>query len=43
MKTLQEIYEKYADWNGGDKGTHHSYIEVYEKEMSKTKKFLCLK
>jgi hypothetical protein len=42
MKTLQEIYEKYADWNGGDKGTHHSYIEVYEKEMSKTKKISLL-
>jgi len=37
MKTLQEVYEKYADWTGGDKGTNHSYIEVYEKEMSKTK------
>jgi hypothetical protein len=37
MKTLQEIYQKYADWNGGDKGTHHSYIEIYEKEMSKLK------
>jgi hypothetical protein len=37
MKKLQEVYEKYADWTGGDKGTNHSYIEVYEKEMSKTK------
>jgi hypothetical protein len=37
MKTLQEVYEKYADWTGGDKGTNHSYIEVYEKEMSKLK------
>lgn len=37
MKSLQEVYEKYADWTGGDKGTNHSYIEVYEKEMSKTK------
>jgi hypothetical protein len=37
MKTLQEVYEKYADWTGGDKGTNHSYIDVYEKEMSKIK------
>lgn len=37
MKSLQEVYSKYSAWDGGDKGTHHSYIEVYEKEMSKTK------
>lgn len=37
MKSLQEIYEKYSDWTGGDKGTNHSYIDVYEKEMLKTK------
>lgn len=35
--SLQEVYEKYMDKEGwGDKGTLHSYIEIYEKEMSKT-------
>jgi cephalosporin hydroxylase len=37
MKSLQEVYEKYSDWTGGDKGTNHSYIDVYEKEMTDTK------
>jgi cephalosporin hydroxylase len=37
VKSLQKVYEKYADWTGGDKGTNHSYIDVYEKEMSKLK------
>lgn len=37
MKNLQQVYEKYADWTGGDKGTNHSYIDVYEKEMTQTK------
>lgn len=37
-KKLQEVYEKYAGWTGGDKGTNHSYIDVYEKEMTKTKR-----
>jgi len=37
MKTLQEVYENYSDWIGGDKGTNHSYIGVYQKEMSKLK------
>ncbi len=32
MKTLQEIYTKYTTPDGnGDKGTAHSYIEVYEE------------
>lgn len=36
---LQEIFDKYSnltsDW-GGDKGTAHSYIDLYEKYMQKT-------
>lgn len=32
MKTLQEIYKNYTTPDGnGDKGTAHSYIEVYEE------------
>ncbi len=32
MKSLLEIYEKYQYSDGhGDKGTAHSYIEVYEE------------
>lgn len=32
MKTLSEIYEKYKYPEGhGDKGTAHTYIELYEK------------
>jgi hypothetical protein len=35
--SLSEIYPKYsAPDGGGDKGTAHTYIEIYEKEMSKT-------
>jgi hypothetical protein len=41
---LQKVYEKYSqptsDW-GGDKGTGHSYIELYEKYME-TKQSICL-
>ncbi len=33
MKTLQEIYSNYSE--GTDKGTTHSYIEVYEKLLEK--------
>ena len=37
MKTLQEVYGRYSQPDrGGDKGTLHSYIEVYEREMTKT-------
>lgn len=37
MNSLQKVYEKYMDAEGwGDKGTLHSYIEIYEKEMNKT-------
>lgn len=32
MKTLKEIYQNYTTPEGdGDKGTAHSYIEIYEK------------
>jgi hypothetical protein len=35
--TLGEIYTKYsAPDGGGDKGTAHTYIEIYEKEMTRT-------
>lgn len=34
--TLKEIYARFsAPDGGGDKGTAHSYIEIYEQEMSK--------
>jgi ABC-type amino acid transport substrate-binding protein len=35
MKTLQEVYESYqmAD-GGGDKGTAHSYIDIYAERIS---------
>jgi SAM-dependent methyltransferase len=34
---LAEIYRKFAAPDGGgDKGTAHSYIEIYESEMTKT-------
>jgi SAM-dependent methyltransferase len=34
--SLAEVYAKYSAPNGGgDKGTAHSYIEIYEREMSK--------
>lgn len=36
--TLSEVYAKFqAPDGGGDKGTAHSYIEIYEAEMPKTK------
>lgn len=35
MKSLAQIYEKYSSNDGGDKGTIHSYIDFYEKEMNK--------
>ena len=36
MKSLQEVYENYMDKEGwGDKGTLHSYIEIYDKYMEK--------
>lgn len=35
--SLQSVYEKYsAPDGGGDKGTAHTYIDIYEKEMTKT-------
>lgn len=35
---LAEIYKNFqAPDGGGDKGTAHSYIEIYEAEMTKTK------
>lgn len=35
--SLGQIYQKYqAPDGGGDKGTAHTYIEIYEREMSKT-------
>jgi len=43
MKTLQEIYKIYSCPHGwGDKGTLHSYIEMYESEMVKVKKISLL-
>ena len=37
MKQLQEVYEKYSTTVcGGDKGTFHSYIEIYQRYMEKT-------
>lgn len=40
MKSLQEIYQQYImpGQEGGDKGTDHSYIEVYE-ELFKDMRF----
>jgi hypothetical protein len=36
VKTLQEVYENYMDKEGwGDKGTLHTYIEIYEEHMNK--------
>jgi hypothetical protein len=38
LKSLQEVYENYMDKEGwGDKGTLHSYIDVYDKEMTRKK------
>jgi hypothetical protein len=37
MKNLQDVYEKYSTTTcGGDKGTFHSYIDLYQKYMEKT-------
>ena len=36
VKSLQEVYENYMDKEGwGDKGTLHTYIEIYDKYMEK--------
>ena len=36
MKTLQEIYHNFQDADGwGDKGTAHSYIDVYAEHLTK--------
>lgn len=37
MESLKEIYQKfsYDKWGWGDKGTFHSYIDVYEKLLIK--------
>jgi SAM-dependent methyltransferase len=38
MKTLEQIFVKYCSSDGGgDKGSLHSYIEVYSREMKKTR------
>lgn len=35
--SLQDVYENYcAPDGGGDKGTAHTYIDIYQKEMTKT-------
>lgn len=40
---LAEIYKNFqAPDGGGDKGTAHSYIEIYETEMAKTKNITML-
>jgi hypothetical protein len=37
MKKLQDVYEKYSTATcGGDKGTLHSYIDLYQRYMEKT-------
>lgn len=34
--TLQDIYPKYASSHGGgDKGTDHTYIDIYQREMTR--------
>jgi hypothetical protein len=36
MKSLEQVFEKYCSTDGGgDKGSLHSYIEVYAREMKK--------
>jgi len=36
VKNLQAVYEQYMDKEGwGDKGTLHSYIDIYEKHMDR--------
>lgn len=43
MKTLQEIYNKYSMNDcGGDKGTMHSYIEIYEEIFKNSRKNISL-
>jgi len=38
MKTLEQVFAKYSSTDGGgDKGSLHSYIEVYAREMNKTR------
>jgi SAM-dependent methyltransferase len=38
MRQLSDVYPRYSlPDRGGDKGTLHSYIEVYEREMVKTR------
>ena len=38
MRSLSEVYARYSlPDRGGDKGTLHSYIEVYAREMTKTR------
>ena len=38
MKKLQDVYEKYSTTVcGGDKGTFHSYIDIYQKYMENIK------
>jgi SAM-dependent methyltransferase len=38
MTTLEQLFVKYSsDAGGGDKGSLHSYIDVYEREMVKTR------
>jgi len=38
MRTLEQVFEKYSSTDGGgDKGSLHSYIEVYAREMTKTR------
>ena len=41
MKSLEEIFEKYSGGiGGGDKGTDHSYIEVYSRYLERDKSLL---
>jgi hypothetical protein len=38
MRTLEQVFHKYSSADGGgDKGSLHSYIEVYAREMTKTR------
>lgn len=40
---LSEVYAKFSTPDaGGDKGTAHSYIEIYEAEMTKSKEITLL-
>ena len=39
MKSLEQIFDKYSSTDGGgDKGSLHSYIEVYVREMTRRTK-----